>query len=220
MTVIAVTTLIVAVVGATFAYFSINVSSASTSTTAVVTTAKPGSVVIDGVDKAAFYLKVSAADMAMENKGTRYYALDTDNKDAASNNGKIETEADDSAYRYNIARASLTEGEKGIVYTCNYTVTINADPTDLASIVTDDLVLNIYDTNSKATKVDLTELKTSGTKTINGEFTLNGPSENKYLKASLYLTNRDDIQDYLADQKINITISVTGGACEITSANP
>ena len=61
LTVIAVATLLVAVVGATFAYFSITVSGEATSTAATATTAKIPTITLEQ-GETSFGLIVTAAD--------------------------------------------------------------------------------------------------------------------------------------------------------------
>ena len=68
LTIVAVATLLVAVVGATFAYFSTGISGGATTTTATVTTATPGSIVIDGGNK-TLTLRLGVADMMQTNTG-------------------------------------------------------------------------------------------------------------------------------------------------------
>ena len=75
LTVIAVATLLVAVVGATFAYFAIGATvenNAKTTITGGTEGADVGSVALKGAS--SLKLKLSAEDMSLANKGYYYYA--------------------------------------------------------------------------------------------------------------------------------------------------
>lgn len=76
LTVIAVATLLVAVVGATFAYYSVQ-SGANNSTTAINTTTGKAATVTYTAGTSQLYLNVRAAQMSVDTQGT-YYAQATD----------------------------------------------------------------------------------------------------------------------------------------------
>ena len=90
LTVIAVATLLVAVVGATFAYYSVQ-SGVNNSTTAINTTTGKAATVTYTSNTTQLYLNVTAAQMAPANVNTVYYAQ-TSNTDAVASATTIDYE--------------------------------------------------------------------------------------------------------------------------------
>ncbi len=131
LTVIAVATLLVAVVGATFAYFSIvQQGGGGTSSTQFQGTT-------EGVDEATFgtasltdhedefYIALSAADMSQMNagdSGKAYYATTTPNQ---SDSGFQSNKTDAETY-HKIATAVIKGGTEGKKFRCTSTVKISA----------------------------------------------------------------------------------------------
>ncbi len=213
LTVVAVATLIVAVIGASFAYFSISVGGTA-STTASVTTANPGNITIDGAQK-TLTLNVSAADMSLANAGHLYYAT----ADGSARK-------DNSDNSITIATAKLNNGEANVTYTCDYTIEVKST-TQLTNVRSGDMFIKFTGdgfTGDNGT-IDLSTLTQSGAsgyiKNVNSNFTLAGPSASKELKASLWLVNKTgdatNNQNYLAGQTISVTITVTGKTCQINA---
>ncbi len=142
LTVIAVATLLVAVVGATFAYFSIVQSgSGSTETdfngqiqkwddTATITLDE-----VDGdgqpTDADNLYLAVTAADMGYANIGHKYWAKrETDaSTEKGQNTEKVtvsasDMETGDAKHLYTISTAHIKGGTKDKAYTCTSKLTV------------------------------------------------------------------------------------------------
>lgn len=112
LTIVAVATLLVAVIGASFAYFSLSVGGTA-STTANVTTASPGNITIDGTEE-TISLHVTASDMSLANAGSTYYAT------------KSGTTSKDIDNPITIATAKLTGGDANASYTCDYTIEVKS----------------------------------------------------------------------------------------------
>lgn len=218
LTIVAVATLLVAVVGATFAYFSTGISGGATTTTATVTTATPGSIVIDGGGE-TLTLKLSAADMMSNNTGT-YYALNaTDSKDltdAESIHGGKNSEK-----LYTIANANIKDGGSDVTYNCGYEVTVKSTSGAISGFT--GLTLKLEGPgiggSGDTTTVDLSNLSTTGT-TKTGTFALKGPSGNSTISAGVYLENKTDngAQNSIAGKTANITIEVKGKECTIMAS--
>ena len=214
LTIVAVATLLVAVIGASFAYFSLSVGGTA-STTANVTTANPGNITIDGAQK-TISLHVTAADMSLAKAGKTYYATES---------GSV-SETDTPI---TIATATLTGGDANASYTCDYTIEVKST-TQLTNVKNGDIFIKFAgDGISTNGTIDLSTLaQTGGTgdykKSIDGKFTLEGTTANKDLKASLYIVNKTgdatNNQNYLAGQTISVTITVTGKTCQINSKTP
>ncbi len=215
LTIVAVATLLVAVVGATFAYFSTGISGGPTTTKATVTTATPGSIVIDGGGE-TLTLKLSAADMMSNNTG-KYYALD---KAATTTTGDSESihGTKNDPKKYTIATAKITDGGSGVTYNCGYSVKVTPKE-DVVGLSQGDLVLaldgpSINGSGKNTKEIDLYNLKTTGV-TENGTFSLTGPNGSSTIQAGLYLENRSADQNAIAGKTIELTIEVTGKECTI-----
>lgn len=132
LTVIAVATLLVAVVGATFAYFSLTVSG-STNTTATVTTGKTG---LFTFDKGKENLKLNIGTNLMAESlvsgemptSIDYYA-DPEGGDTPKtvSPGKATADASDFA---SIGKLTLSNADKGTKYHCQAKYTITTEFTD------------------------------------------------------------------------------------------
>ena len=66
--------------GATYAFFSLDVINSQTETNVNVTTGKLNNVAIKGTDNNTLHIKVSSEDMKQELKGTSYYATTEEGK--------------------------------------------------------------------------------------------------------------------------------------------
>ncbi len=211
LTIVAVATLLVAVVGATFAYFSTGIGGSST-TKATVTTATPGSIIISGGNK-TLTLKVSVSDMSPTNQGQKYYALDTTGT-GESNHGVAGT-----SQMYSIAKASVENGGEGVTYSCGYTVTVTST-SGMTGLTEGDLVLeleakDIGGEGANTKTIDLANLTSSSS--ASGTFSLTGPNGTSEIKAGLYLENKNDNggQNNLQGQSGTYTISIQGGDCTL-----
>ena len=114
LTVIAVATLLVAVVGATFAYFTAS-NTATGTTTVTATTETVGAVTVNN-PTTAMHIKLNAQEMSEAAKTANYYATLT--KEGAANY------AADWEYQP-ISQVSVTDSEEGTVYNCYYTFEVS-----------------------------------------------------------------------------------------------
>ncbi len=119
LTVIAVATLLVAVVGATFAYFAIGATAtnnAKTTITGSTENANVGTVTLTGNE--TLKMELTAADMALANQNHTFYA----NSDGKAT---IDTEQE-----LDVGTANLTGGDTGIKYECKAVYKVTYDDTD------------------------------------------------------------------------------------------
>ena len=186
LTVIAVATLLVAVVGATFAYFSLTTETKDYSKTTVTgTTSKIPSITLTNENK-NLYLKVNATEMAQTSINKKFYAVTSDEQ----RNVTSETS-------YNILTITTTDGETNTKYKCGGTVkvTVSGTMTD-ADIQPGDvsIVLTNLDGQDGTTLMDLAGLKETK-KTQSNEL------------------NAD--QNYLADKNLTVEIEAENIACPI-----
>lgn len=113
LTVIAVATLLVAVVGATFAYYAVTNENNNSTTNVTTTTEKPGVVTLT-TEQANLYLKLSNEQMALANYGDYYAKTESSGYATKSAN----------ALPISIAKIESTKGTGDIRYNCTFTGTI------------------------------------------------------------------------------------------------
>ena len=118
LTVIAVATLLVAVVGATFAYFAIQAQSESATSkiTGSTENTQVGSIALQGNEDLT--MKLTAADMASANQTHTFYAN-------AEGNATRDTEQ-----KLDVGTATLTGGDADIKYECKAVYKVTYDDTD------------------------------------------------------------------------------------------
>lgn len=232
LTVIAVATLLVAVVGATFAYFAIGATAennAKTTITGSTENAQVGTVALTGNND--INMALTAEDMSLANKGHTFYA---------KGDG---TAVIDSEQKLTIGTATLTGGSSGVVYKCIAKYTITYDDTDLGAITWSDgtsdqealgddgavLKLSAKDGSTIDIPADLQTIKlkdlaSNKTKSGNITFTItgNGSSVTSELQASLAIANSEkEQQGRLANKKFTITFETDeedGFTCDTVSA--
>lgn len=168
LTVIAVATLLVAVVGATFAYFSVTTIGDS-STTVVTAQSQQLPTVTMTSGKDTFGIAVTAEDMAINNSGPRW-AMKTG--DEGSNNASSGKDVADGLYywskteiKHNLfsIKAENTSNEnEDISYECPVTITLTAQQA-VRELDEGDLMLYLY---SKGGDVLVSELDSDSTETM------------------------------------------------------
>ncbi len=230
LTVIAVATLLVAVVGATFAYFSLTVDNQSTATEATVKIASAATATLSGENQ-KLHLAVSAVDMSADKQDTTYYAI-AESDDAYGTMKETSSIYSTSEKKYEVSRINLQNAAEGTKYTCGYKITVTANK-DLSSLTEGDVVLKLeYGVGATVTAVseltaldsiDLNEFKTASENKVEktGTFELDGTNVNGAVFASLALknTNSDKQGTTLANQDFTITIASAGnGACSVAAA--
>lgn len=212
LTVIAIATLLVAVVGATFAYFSISADATGIKTTNVNGSATSTGAITMVTNTENLYLKLSAAEMTKEvasTTGKIYYATKTATTEGMTSNYL----ADKVAATYDLATFSLAGGETKYDCTYKYTVKIVTSGVDTAQItgnLADDIKIVFNGTGITGDKtMTIGELLTAGDSGI----VLSGKAKALTTGADQKITvyssfeNTTEIQDVLAG--INYTISIT-----------
>ena len=224
LTVIAVATLLVAVVGATFAFFAISTNTDSATSKITGTTPDVPSSAITLTGSQNIKLTLSAEDMSSANKGYYYYAVNDDSNNAKSTDKAAEADS----HKLDIGVASLTGGSKDSIYECTakYTIKIdkhNASEEEITFADTDEAILYLYakDANvtlpatfKSGTGIKLSELVAAGDTGISGDvkfkLTATGTLSpvTTALQAALQIKNSDqEQQDDLANKTFNITFT-------------
>lgn len=226
LTVIAVATLLVAVVGATFAYFSLTVDQKSNTASIKAGTSKLPTITING-STATLNLTLTATDMANPESNTNYYAINGDTSNGSQNGGKWAKEPQD----LQVGSIVLANGDTGLKVGCQTSVMVTAVGNMVEKLQSGDafLVLKGYiqggdqdgqtlDLTSIGSEFTGSKADATRTQTYTGQITLNGASDTKDLKAELYIVNKkDQSQNHLADTSLTVTITSTA-TCNINSA--
>lgn len=212
LTVIAIATLLVAVVGATFAYFSISADASGIKTTNVNGSATSTGAITMVTNTENLYLKLSAAEMSKEvasTTGKIYYATTTATTPEMTSNYL----ADKAAATYDLVTFSLAGGETKYDCTYKYTVKIVTSGVDTSQItgnLADDIKIVFNGTGISGDKtMTIGELLTAGTSGIELSGTASALTAGADQKIKVYSSfeNTTEVQDVLAG--INYTISIT-----------
>ena len=204
LTVIAVATLLVAVVGATFAYFTVNNASGQANTTVTAKAEAVAAVTLSN-PTGNVKLNVSAAEMSEENVKT-YYAV---KHDALENNTTTNTALP-------IARATVGEGEgtEKTQYTCTVDLTVAASGS-MASVLKEGEAKIVF-TGAANKTIDLSADQLSGNETVTATFNLDGTSQKTVdVNALVSLENKNSEQNHLAGQTLEVTITSGDFSCEL-----
>ncbi len=223
LTVIAVATLLVAVVGATFAYFSVTVSQDGNTTTVTAKAGEVGSVAIKG-SQDSFTLEVTADDMAQPSMDTNYYAIKTGDEGTTSSSthgGKWHSSPQD----LQVGSIALTGGSSNEAVECNTSILVNVSGTMASKLKSGDAKLTISGDGAAGiepgvTDIDLytiTEGQSTGNTTYTGKVILNGPETTKNITAQLYLVNKTTEQNDLAGNTLTVQFTFSA-TCSIQKA--
>ena len=231
LTVIAVATLLVAVVGATFAFFAISTDQGKNSKTNITgTTPNVPSSAIALTGAQDLKLHLTADNMAQAKQGHYFYATSTDN--AAEEETSKPTD-----HKVTIGTATLQGGESGTTYKCtaSYRVTVLKDAatgvqegniSDVEFTDEDAAVLFLYggDGSVDVTGLDsgvglkLSEIIEAGETGKTGDIIFNltgGSSDSKTLQAALQIKNATTPrQDALANKTFVVNLEATSFTCD------
>ncbi len=227
LTVIAVATLLVAVVGATFAYYSVGTTLSEGTTTYKATTGPIGSIAQTLTD-ATLSLKVTPEDMLKLDSyesGNSFWAKNTTAGSLGDKNYETEKKS------YEIVKVELSNGDSKTKYTCTGTITVKKSSSDtmVSAAETGDLKLYLgtsngttigSETNPSGNEVtlDLSTLKEKESgETYNVIYKVSGTGDSKIatISAALELVNRDADQKALAGKTLAIEISTPTFNCDI-----
>jgi len=207
LTVVAIATLLVALVGATFAFFTAT-NNATGETTVETTTEVVGAVGITN-PTASMHINLQAHEMTKTyagQTGKSFYAT------ASTEEGvRYSTTQEDAP----ISRVTITGSEDDTVYTCTYTLEITQPEVikngDMALILT----LNgaTIDGVESGKEIDLKTVPASYT--VN--FTQKGNVKDKdIVKAAIKFTNKTTEQDYLIDETLTVTVKNSTINCTVS----
>ena len=212
---IGLVTLLIAVLGATYAYFQISTNNESSNTTITGKT-PPKSLVTLKQGTSNLHLNISASDMSLANANNEYYATDAVEKSYEEN------EQDGTK---TIAEIELTGGEETTKYNCTAKLTVSkitepdADKDTMIDVLhSGDMILQ-FKGNIISEKLDLSELKENNPKEYNLSFKVTG-NKVENIQAYIKLLNKNESQNYLAGKKLNIDINTSELKCNVYIEHP
>jgi len=209
LTVIAVATLLVAVVGATFAYFT--ASNTNDGKTTVVT-GQTTTIAAVGLTNPTsnLYITLTATEMAQdESLYKAYWATNS-----AKETGVANYEA--AATQRPIAVATVeTGGDATAKYTCTANVTFVVEGAMASALVKDDAYVQFG--GLLTNKVDLADVYAAeGHKyTAPVTFNLDNTTNSQNVTAALAIANRDADQTVIAGKGLTVTFSNTDFSCTV-----
>lgn len=196
LTVIAVATLLVAVVGATFAYFSVTATNNATNTTVTGSAESMGAITLT-TNTSALKLNLDATQMAQAKNGTSYYAT-------------VDGTASTTANSFDLATASVADGDTK--YDCEYSYKVTASITTAVTDGSDDDITVDFagDSITSAKKsYTLKEILAAGDTGVEiaGKFTQLTAGTDQKITVSSKLTNVNEEQNGLAGNGYTITLA-------------
>ena len=199
-TIVAIVTLVVMTVGATYAFFTVSPTNSFGTKTVTATTPDLGTVALSAGD--SLTMTLTAADMMAKSADTTYYASKT---------GKATT-----ATTVDIGKATATGAE---TFSCSYSLTFDDNANSLYDAFqsmgtksTGQIVLTVNGTAYDFNTASLFP------KTITGTLTGVKDGTPKTITAQLKLVNKKDVdQTALANKTITVSLKVNSFSCSATA---
>ena len=206
---IGLVTLLLAVLGATYAYFQISTNTESSNTNITGKT-PPKSLVTLTQGTSNLHLNISASDMSYSNRTKEYYG--TDGEDPYVGTEDLGTKT--------IASVELSGGEATTKYSCTAKLTVSkvTEPDAEKDTMIDvlqpgDMILQ-FKGNIISEQLDLSDLKENNPKEYNLNFKITG-NKIENIQAYIKLLNKDEPQNYLSGKKLNIDINTSDLKCNV-----
>ena len=191
-------TLILVVVGTTYAFFSLQIQNSSEPTNIEITTGEQNEITLSG-GITGYHINLDVSDMTKDKVGTPYYGTVSDKN--------YETDELDGTQDIGILTKTGTLTEK---YSCNASINITLDGDMKEFLQANDLVLVVKQGSTSST-YDLSEETTKYT----FKFKLDNDNINP-IQAYLKFTNQNSDQSDLAGKELNININIDDFACKIS----
>ncbi len=207
-------TMVLLTVGATWAFYNVNMTGSITNSSVTASTAGRGLITLNGPAVTA-KMELSAADMSSataSTAGKTWYATTTGKSDSATS----------------LTLGTATLSGDTSKYTCDYKITAKA-PEASNSLITayknqathsNELVLELDNTVYDLSIADhITQITGSNGIVKNGSLTLSGTggTATKTFTAKFYLKNATVEQNFLAGKSASITITTAVSNCKIST---
>lgn len=187
--------ILILVISATYAYYSVQISSFGATHNVTTKLPKVGSVVLSN-PPTNLHIRLNALNMLEEDAGDKLYATDSANDYESEYNPRI------------IALATVSGGEDYTKYNCSYDLNINITGTMKDYLQTGDAKL-IF-SGALNNEYDLVEMITPKKIEFNN---LSGTNREEKLYAALVFNNKDENQDYLQGKNLSVELTGSRFAC-------
>ena len=207
LAIVGVVALLLLTLSATFAYFMINTTSSSSKAKIDVDVEAVDSIALKEVIS-DLHINLNAADMAMANQNTEYFG------DDAEENNYVKTLEEGI---HNLGKLTATGGNGKTRYMCNANAVITmqvANETDMGKYFQPGDAYLYLSAGSLNEKIDLSELSSTGTKTIPLSIGIQSESE-RILDGYVEIINTSADQTYLADKTLNIDVTFQDLDCNV-----
>ena len=197
LTIVAVSCLLIAVIGATYAYFQVLATNNVTGTnTQGQTDTMPKGTLVTNIT--ALKINLDADLMSEEKAGVTYYATES---------GVPVTSATEGSGKYVLATASLNK--EGLTYDCGYSYTVTAtSKKDITDGSDADVKIRITGSDGYSETYTLQEILDKGSKTYNGTIKGLTYGENQKIYVEAYVENANKAQDDLAGNEFTFTLAL------------
>ena len=197
LAIVAVSCLLIAVFGATYAYFQVLATNnvTGTNTQGSADTMPKGTLV---TNITALKINLDADLMSEEKAGVTYYATES---------GVPVTSATEGSGKYVLATASLNK--EGLTYDCGYSYIVTAtSKKDITDGSDADVKIRITGSDGYSETYTLQEILDKGSKTYSGKIKglTYGENQNIYIEA--YVKNTNKTQDDLAGNEFTFTLAL------------
>ncbi len=205
LAIIGVVALLLLTLGATFAYFLINTDNSTSKSQINVDIEAIDSIALQKVTE-NLHVNLSSVDMAEANQNTEYYGDDEADYVKTLDEGM-----------HNLGKLTAKGGNGKTRYMCtaNAVITMQvASENDMGKFFNTGDAYLYLNAGSLQQRIDLSELKTSGTMTIPFEIGIISESE-RQIDGYVEIINRDDDQTYLANKTLNIDVTFQDLDCNV-----
>ena len=195
--------LLITIIGATYAYFSITGTNNSSSSVITNTFGESGNVTLTGSN--TLHITLNATDMATNNKGNIYYATDVSGENYKT-----------TSTSYEVAKAQVVGGDDSQSYSnCKFNLNV-ALSGDMANLLQEG-DMKITFSGAYTGVYDLSNLSSPYEVTLSN---LSGTNRTQSINAVVEFNNLDKDQVYLAGKTLTITLTNTDFSCNGTSTGP
>ena len=190
------------IISATYAYFSVTITGNGSKTMITANTPKKHSLSVSTLYD-DIHIHVDNNDMKLANVGSYYGAVDKDKR----------YETDLTTGTHNIIEVT-SKGMENIRYSCSgdIKVTLNIDNGSMGSVLEKEDVLLYLKGLGLDETLDLSTLKINNTKIYKTFFEIDGDSSD-YLSAIVELINKESYQNYIANKMLKVKIEAENMVC-------
>ncbi len=205
LAIIGVVSLLLLTLGATFAFFLIDTDNSTSKSQINADIEAIDSIALQKVTE-NLHVNLKSEDMAMANQNTEYFGDDEADYVKTLDEGM-----------HNLGKLTATGGNGKTKYMCsaNAVVTMQvAEDTDMGKFFNEGDAYLYLNAGSLQERIDLSELKESGTRTIPFEIGITSESE-RQIDGYVEIINTASDQTYLANKTLNIDVTFQDLDCNV-----